>query len=414
MQRVSSLLPAIAWRFVVFLASTGLTVTAVPAAQPAPLGSCAVEITAPEAVTEALDRLLTSLVDPANPRAAYNGYAPGAVLWVEAPDWQYARSAGHVAAGSDIAMDCSLPYEAGSSTKMLTGAVLLQLQEEGLLSIDERLAKYLPEAAAAIPNGEIITLRQLANHTAGVFSYTDDATDGTPGLMAHGVTDSVALSRGYKPQELVDFAVQHGQPDFAPGAENAWSYSNTGYVLLGQIIEQITGKPLKQVFKEHIFMPLGMADSFLWNDVPEPDFGLPKAYFAPPFEFETTSWNLSQGWAAGAVITTAADMTRFIRGLLKGRLFANSATLGLMEETVPTNNPTIPYYGIGLIEKQPGLWGHGGQTLGFLSDVAYFSDDDISVVVWTTSAKNSAVLGAQYVSIALQTAGALKEDLTKE
>lgn len=381
------------------------------AAPPDPFGSCAIEITAPDTVTEALDGFLLSMVDPENQRAKFNGHAPGAALWVTAPGWQYARAAGHIASGSDAVIDCSSPYEAGSSTKMMTAVVLLQLHEEAKLSIDDRLAKHLPDTAAAIPNGQAITLRQLANHTAGIFSYTDDAPDGTQGLMAGGIADPVALSHRYKPQQLVDFAVAHGRPDFAPGEENAWSYSNTGYVLLGQIIEKITAEPLERAFEERIFARLDMDDSYMWNDVPKPEFGLPASYWAAPFDIETSTWNLSQGWAAGAVISTAADMDRFIRGLLTGRLFKYPATLQLMQETVPTGNSSIPHYGIGLIEKQPGLWGHGGQTLGFLSDVAYFSDHEISVVVWTTSANNSAALGAQYASIALQSSGAIKESV---
>ncbi len=379
------------------------------AAVPTDFGTCAEPTTAPAAVTEALDRMLISLVDPDNPKSASYGYGPGAVLAVQAPGWKYIRSAGHTLPGGEIPVDCLTPYQVGSSTKMMTAAVILQLQEEGALSIDDRLAEYLPDEAAVIPNGDVITLRQLATHTAGIYSYTDNAPDGTPGIMEGGPANAAALSRGYTPEELVSFAVQHGQPDFAPGEEGAWSYSNTGYVLLGQIIEKITAKPLARVFDQRIFEPLGMSDTFLWNGVPKPEFGLTRAYLGPPFEIETTAWNMSQGWAAGAVISTAEDMSHFVASLVEGRLFNDSSTLEVMQQTVPTGIATMPYYGIGLAERQPGLWGHAGQTLGFISDVAYFPAENISIVVWTSSATSAAGLGALLVSIALHSTGTIEE-----
>ncbi len=386
----------------------GISATAI-ASPPTEFGTCSEKTTAPEAVTAALDKLLISLVDPDNPKSASVGYGAGAVLSVKAPDWQYVKSAGHTLPNGDIPIDCSSPYQVGSSTKMMTTTVILQLQEEKSLSLDDRLSIHLPDAASTIPNGDVITLRQLATHTAGVFSYTDDAPDGTPGIMEGDLTDPKALARGYSPEELVSFAVQNGEPGFPPGKAGAWSYSNTGYVLLGQIIEKITSKPLAKVFEERIFDPLKMSDTFLWNDVPKPEFGLTPAYFGPPFDIETTDWNMSQGWAAGAVISTAADMAKFIAGLLEGRLFNDASTLGVMQETVPTGNGLMPHYGIGLIERQPGLWGHAGQTLGYSSDAAYFPEENISIVVWTPSASSAAGYGSLLVSIALHSTGTIAE-----
>ncbi|WP_370633223.1 serine hydrolase domain-containing protein [Roseibaca sp. Y0-43] len=194
-----------------------------------------------------------------------------------------------------------------------------------------------------------------------------------------------------------------------PGAEGAWSYSNTGYVLMGQIIERITGKPLESVFEERIFGPLGMSHTFFWSDVPRPHFGLPRSYFAPPFEIDATGWNMSQGWAAGAVISTAHDMTLFVSALLEGRLFRDRSTFDVMQETVPTGSPVIPRYGLGLIEINPGLWGHGGQTLGFLSDTAYFPGENIAIVAWANSARSLSGTAAIAVSNILKSAGAIPE-----
>lgn len=366
---------------------------------------CAAETTAPQAVETDLDELLASFIDPNSPNASISGYAPGAVFLIDAPDWRYYKAAGVVDVASREPINCEMPFQIGSNTKMMTATVLLQLQEEGKLNINDPLSKYLPDYAAALPFGDQMTLRQLATHTSGVFSYTDNAPNGVPGIMEGDLTDAEALAQGYTPDELIQFVIANGQPNFEPGAEGQWFYSNTGFVLLGIIIEQITGQPLADVFRERIFEPLDMNDTFLWNDVPQPEFGLPSSYFQAPFDVETTNWNMSQGWAAGAVISTAEDMTKFMRGLLKGELFQDDATLALMMDGVKLNNGQFVQYGIGLAEKLTGVWGHGGQTLGFESDTGYVLENDVSIVVWTNAAKDQAAVGAQLVDQVLVSAG---------
>lgn len=124
-----------------------------------------------------------------------------------------------------VPIDCLMPFEAGSNTKMMTAMVLLQLQEEGKLKLDDRLSVHLPAIAARLPSGEIITPRQLANQSSGVFSYSDNAPDGTPGLIEGGLTDPVARKRPVSPQEMVDFAVAHRKLDFPPGLTGKWHCS---------------------------------------------------------------------------------------------------------------------------------------------------------------------------------------------
>lgn len=385
-----------------------LVATNVSAQGPAS-GPCAEMATVPAPVAEALDRFLHSTIDPEAPRSPVEGYGTGAVLSVTGPGWRYVRAVGVIAPESDVPMTCDMPYQIGSATKMMTATVLLQLHEEGALSVDDLLSAHLPDTAAALPNGDVITLRQLANHTAGVFDYTNNAPDGTPGVMVGDLSDSAMMSIGYTPAALVAFAVDHGEPTFAPGAEGAWLYSNTGYVLMGQIIERITAKPLESVLEERIFGPLGMSDSFLWSDVPRPHFGLPRSFFTPPFEIESTDWNMSQGWAAGAVISTVDDMSVFIAALLEGQLFDDRTTLDIMQDTVPTGRSLMPQYGIGLIEISPGLWGHGGQTLGFVSDTAYIPQENVSIVAWTNSARSIAGHAGLEVSTSLKLSGIIPE-----
>ncbi|MCC1480778.1 serine hydrolase domain-containing protein [Roseibaca sp. Y0-43] len=144
-------------------------------AQGSGFAPCAEGTTAPAPLAKALDGFLVSLVDPDAPLSSLRGYGSAAVLSVIGPDWRYVRATGVAAPGSDEPISCETPFQVGSATKMMTATVLLQLHEEGALSIDDLLSTHLAETASALPNGDVITLRQLANHTAGVFSYTDNA-----------------------------------------------------------------------------------------------------------------------------------------------------------------------------------------------------------------------------------------------
>lgn len=383
---------------IVLTATSGLT-----SAEPATFGTCNTNTTALETVEVELDGVLKKILE------SKLGSAPGAVLSVRGSGWRYVKSIGVADPDTGKLINCNMPFQIGSNTKMMTAVVLLQLHEEGVLSVDDPLSAHLPEIAAKLPNGEQMTLRQLAQHTSGVFSYTDDTADGTPGLMEAGTSDPEALRRKIGPQEMIDFVIEHGVPGFAPGAEGKWSYSNTGYTLLGMVIEKVEQRPLGKSFEKRIFNPLSMDQTYMWNGIPRPAFGLPRSYLAAPFDFETTKWNMSQGWAAGAVVSTVDDMHIFIEALVAGDLFRSPQTLLMMQKTVRTTNPALLGYGLGLALKGKDLWGHGGQTLGFESDVAAFQGRGMSMVAWGTSSSNILALGATVISGALRKVGALSE-----
>lgn len=365
-------------------------------------GICTDKSTAPSAIADALDGVLTQVID------SPLGSAPGAVLSVRAGDWQYIAATGFADPSAATPIDCAMPFQIGSNTKMMTAVVLLQLMEEGRLGIDDRLSMHLPEFATRLPNGNVMTLRQLAQHTSGVFSYTDNAPDGTPGLMEGATASRDALVRPLEPQQMVDFVIEHGEPNFPPGAEGSWSYSNTGYVLLGMVIEKLEKKPIGKSFETRIFGPLGMNQTYLWNGIPRSAFGLPRSFLEGD-DYETTDWNMTQGWAAGAVISTVDDMHTFIEALVAGELFQQPETLSEMMDTIQTTHPALSGYGLGLAMKGDNLWGHGGQTLGFESEVAAFIDRDMSIVAWATSSSNALGFGALLISDALRKAGALPE-----
>ncbi len=371
-------------------------------AQQTQMGTCAAISNSASDVKKALDGVLAQALD------SPLGTAPGAVLSVRTGDWQYIAAAGYSDPATATPIDCAMPFQIGSNTKMMTAVVLLQLMEEERLRIDDPLFAHLPEIATRLPYGDAITLRQLAQHTSGVFSYTDNAPDGTPGLMEGATSSRDALLRPLDPPEMINFVVDHGEPNFEPGAEGSWSYSNTGYALLGMVIENLEERPIGKSFENRIFGPLDMDHTYLWNGIPRPEFGLPRAFLNGE-EYETTDWNMTQGWAAGAVISTVADMHTFIEALVAGELFQQPETLSEMMRTTQTNHPALSGYGLGLAMKGDNLWGHGGQTLGFESEVAAFTDKDMSIVAWATSSSNALGFGAFLISDALRETKALPD-----
>jgi len=388
----------LASRFVVLFALAGGAASAEVAA-----GPCGIATDAPATVSVALDALLEGIVT-----GTELGAAPGAVLSVQTPGWRYVRAVGVSDREAGTLVDCGMAFQIGSNTKMMTAAVILQLHEEGRLSVDDALSVWLPEIAARLPHGAEMTLRQLLQHRAGVFSYTDTAPDGTPGIAVASMSDPVALRRAVTPEEMIAFTIAHGAPTFEPGAEGQWAYSNSGYTLLGMVIEAAEGLPLDKVFENRIFGPLGMTRSYLWDGIPRPAFGLPRSWLMPPYDVETTEWNVSQSWAGGGVISTVEDMHRFIGALVRGELFSEAGTHAMMQETVPSPIPGTEGYGLGLIRIAGDVWGHGGQTLGFISALGA-DEAGVTFVAWGNSAANPVVMIAPEVIGVLREAGAIAE-----
>src|SRR5436190_384053 len=170
--------------------------------------------------------------------------APGAVVYVRTPAGARAGVAGYANRSAHVSMRASDRYRIASVTKAFVSVVALQLEAEGKLDIDDPVAKYLP---GVVPNGSAISLRELMNHTSGLFNYTDDAA-----FVSDPITN---FSRPWTPQELLALAFAH-PPNFAHGTN--WSYSNTNYIVLGLVVEAVTGKPLGQVLQERLFTPLAL------------------------------------------------------------------------------------------------------------------------------------------------------------
>jgi amidase len=250
-----------------------------------------------------------------------------------------------------------------------------------------------------------MTLRQLATHTSGIWDYADT-------IIGAGEKDDTVMKRYYSPGELIQYAIDNGEPSFSPGEEGRWKYTNTGYILLGLVIEKVTGKKYGDLLHERFFLPLKLTDTSFPDTVPETD-RLVRGYIFYPGGKDTTAWNLSQGWAAGGVLSTAADMQTFLNALANGRFFRDPSTLLAMGQFVRNDDVSqqlgVKGYGIGLIEYTNGVWGHAGQTLGFESEMMFVPGTNISMIALTNAAQGPALQMRAMVPAVQSLAGILPE-----
>ncbi len=364
-------------------------------------------VTLPDDQTAKLDDLLRQMVTTAGTADARISPAPGFVLWVETPIGDYWRAVGVSDVASCEPLQPTAPFQIGSNTKMMTAMIIFQLQEEGVLSIDDPLSDWLPDMASRLPYGEDITIAQLLSHTSGLWDYVDGTPKQQDGLFWQGMADPELFTQNFTPQELIDYAIANGTPNYAPGTPGSWveqtggwSYTNTGYVLLGMIIETATGQSLEANYRSRVWSEAGMTQTYLQTSVPTPEerVQLPHGYLAPPFDQDTSEFNLSQAWAAGAVVSTPPDMARFVQRLFEDDFFTQPGTLSQMLTPSPnTTGWTADYfYGYGVFVKA-GLLGHGGQTLAFESDIGYDPESGTTIVIWGNSSGNFAGAGAAVV-----------------
>jgi D-alanyl-D-alanine carboxypeptidase len=244
----------------------------------------------------------------------------------------------------------------GSITKSMVATVALQLVGEGGLRLGDSIERWLP---GVVPNGSNITIRMLLNHTSGIYNYTDD-----PRFIR-----AVAQNpyRYWSPAELIALALDNPAV-FAPGT--GWSYSNTGYILIGLVLEKVTGTAIQNLLERRIFRPLRLESTFFATSG-EFTGRYAHGYLPPSLTgagyLDTSSWIPSWAWAAGAVVSSARDLARFYQSLMAGRLL-RPALLREMTTTVAAG-PGV-HYGLGIfaLDTPCGpLWGHDGGIPGYLS-----------------------------------------------
>ncbi|MFB7553009.1 serine hydrolase domain-containing protein [Streptomyces sp. NPDC056154] len=274
-------------------------------------------------------------------------------------------------------------FRVGSITKTFTATVLLQLQAEGRLDLDEPVENWLPGVVRGHGHdGRKISVRQLLNHTSGIYSYTEDPAFQEkifgPGFLQHRYDT-------WTPKQLVAVAMAH-EPDFAPGTD--WNYSNTNFVLAGMVVEKVTGRPYGKAIENRIVKPLKLrATSVPGTDsrMPEPNS---RAYSKLSREtggttYDVTELNPSIAGAAGEIVSDANDLQTFYRALLKGQLLP-AVEMKEMTDTVQIS-PDLPGvgYGLGLMRQKlscgKDVWGHGGGIHGSHSEAQVTRDGEHSL-----------------------------------
>lgn len=313
-------------------------------------------------VPEVLDRLV----------ARNNGYG-GGVLRISNGQGVIWQGASGLVAGPDSApMTVDTPFEVASITKAVTAATVLRLVEMGKLRLDAPLSDVLPPAEV-LGFDPTITVSRLLSHTSGLANYWTDGPHDRSGNNAFLRAFLASPDRSWRPAEILAFS--RDLPVKRPGSR--FHYSDTNYVLLGRIIERATGSPLHRAYRDLIFDPLGMTNT--WLTYQEGRRGA-----APSHRFEGSEdlHNVprqSADWAGGGLVSTTCDLERFLRGLASGKLFRDQRMLETMREAVPVEEDIS--YGLGLYRVQLGngqgeLWGHDGHGNSF---AYYWPQHDITI-----------------------------------
>ncbi|MBU3741200.1 MAG: hypothetical protein FGM24_02825 [Candidatus Kapabacteria bacterium] len=324
------------------------------------------------ATTDAMRERLQQAVSHVCERDTIKGVSVS-VRW-DNDHWQGVAGISHP--GTPI--DPSMLFGIGSNTKTLTSLVLLRLQEEGILDLDSTIATWFADRTNI--DGSI-TIRQLLNHTSGLGDYSATTT------YRQSVGNNT--SRIFTEADILPMIPE---PMFAPG--NGWQYCNTNYFLAGLIATKVTGKTLGSLFRNYIYEPLGLEQTFL--GVEDSLRGDVAHRWLGPTDASGMSINaaFSGAWAAGAVFSTPSDMTVLYNGLFSGKLLGQDAMQEMLAFTGPQD------YGLGISRKVLGgasIIGHSGEIRGYASVMVRVPSLRASISVLTNTAQANAAAVADTI-----------------
>ena len=327
----------------------------------------------------------TADLDAALKKSFKQSATPGVVAAVQTPQYTWIRALGVANRTSERPMTPEVYHRIGSVTKTFTATLLLQAEGDGLLSLDDTIDKYVK----GVPNGDEITLRQLATMTSGVATYSENKKfdfDGDSGTDPYKV---------WKPEELVKIGIEDS-PLFDPGTE--FNYSNTNYVLLGLVLEQVTGKSIQELYQKEIIQPLGLKDTsfptLADNSLPDPHaqgYTL-QGRSSGEKPRDATDWNPSWTWTAGMMISTVDDLLAYGRAMGTGKGLLppeqqDERIDSLVSDVPPFDQPPLKGdygYGLGLM-KEHGWIGHSGVIPGYNTALYYNREIDAVLVVEVNS-----------------------------
>ncbi|MFF3089086.1 serine hydrolase domain-containing protein [Streptomyces nojiriensis] len=327
----------------------------VPAPTPTPASDGFAQLT--PAVTRQLDAAIREVLAEAK--------IPGVIVAVSAPGkGDYVRSFGIADKATGAPMTPNLNMRIGSVTKTFTVTALLELVDEGKVGLDDSIGKYVD----GVPNGDRITLRELAGMRSGLFNYSADE-DFYKAFTANP-------DRPFTPQELLGYSFKHPVL-FEPNAK--FYYCNTNLILLGLVVEKVSGVPLDRFIDREVVAPAGLKHTVFPTG---PEFPSPHAHgytdqTASGKVEDATDWNPSWGWAAGAMISDLPDMRSWAKTLATGTLLTPATQAQRLDvvDALPGTG-----YGLGIFNVQ-GWIGHNGSLPGYGSLVLYLPESKATLVV---------------------------------
>ncbi|MEU9014159.1 serine hydrolase domain-containing protein [Streptomyces sp. NPDC048479] len=318
-------------------------------------------------------------------RSALAEGAPGAMARIDDNGTVHRAAEGVADRETGRAISTGDRFRVGSVTKSFSTVVLLQLVDEGRLDLDTSVNTYLP---GLLPDDQI-TVRHLLSHRSGLYDYTNDMFEATvPGFES-------VRNKVFTLQELLDLSLRKPLTD-KPGT--TFRYSNTNFVVVGQLIEKLTGHSLGTEYRDRIIAPLKLRDTSYVH----PDTAIPgrhtKGYLRPDETgaplVDSTRQTVSWAQSAGAMISSTRDLDTFFSALLRGRLLP-AGLLTQMQQWVPVNS--TQGYGLGLRRRDLScgisVYGHTGTVQGYYTYSFTSKDGQRSITAVANTSNNSNVLG---------------------
>lgn len=319
----------------------------------------------------------------------------GIAVYLETPSGNY-----YASSGMGSAVNQNTRFRIASNTKTFSAAAIMLLHQQGKLDIDDKITALIPgQAIPYVPDNAQwsiwkktdITIRQLLSHTAGVYDVDNDDTLATPcaSLLYTGKNYPLCVladdpDHQFKPGELVGVVAATQLYFFNPG-DVTYHYSDTGYSMLAEIIERVSGKPYDQFLMQNFINPNGLTYTSVtmlgWDQTIPPPFN-PGYVYANGVMTNTTEDNMSLHIGEGNIISTPADIARWIRRLIRGEAGINSTWVDLMKTSTAGALSQGHNYGLGISSMNGLGYGHTGANQGYLSLMMYDPAADVTTIVY--------------------------------
>ena len=330
-----------------------------------------------------------------------NAGVPGTLIEISTPAWTWNYAAGNASLSPVVPAAPEMRFIIASVTKTFTSVAILQLAEDGELSLDDPIDRWLPaDVAERIPESDAITVRQLLDHTSGIADYDEDA---------------IVLAEYEDPDTPVPYqeGMRQGldaSPLYPPGTD--YTYSNVNYVLLTLIIDEAAGVPYEDYVTRNILVPAGMNDTFVHrtNHIPGPHMrALESEEDGTVMDFTDLYIQFDRG--AGDIVSTTADLNRFHRALRTGALI-DPASLAAMENVSPQSQKNGMVAGLGEMNVGCGygyftqqnasegltLYGHTGGYYGSYTALYYWAEEDTYIAMNSNSAAKAGAVNEEILA----------------